>query len=390
MVRKAQIRFICVSLSLLLVVFALIEFGAYIISKNSCRSSINDRLNRLETNFSFIISPATGSATKTNEGYIVLRLANNSYTTFDTDKNITSEDAEEIISKAFSRYPSVTSSYYGHVYYRITKLNDADLLVMADMSDYLERATKNTLKALFPLIVLYAILALIVWAFSYMVFQPIKEALYKHKKFISDASHELKTPIAVISANADVLKTKIEGDKYLDSIKSQTKRMGALVSDMLTLAKMDETNIKPIKETFNLSDVVTETILPFDAVAFENGKTLLSEIENNVNYTGDRGCLKQIINILMDNAIKYSSAGGTIKVTLSGQKIVISNSGSNIKEEDSNRIFERFFRGDNSRSRDTGGSGLGLSIAKGIANANKWTIRAKSIFGVSMTITLEL
>ena len=157
---------------------------------------------------------------------------------------------------------------------------------------------------------------------------------------------------------------------------------------MLTLAKMDETTFTPLKESFNLSDAVTESVLPFDAVAFENGKTLLSEIESGIDYVGDRESVKKVVNILLDNAVKYSSVGGTIKVTLAKNVLTISNTGSDIKDIDSDKIFERFFRGDASRSRDTGGSGLGLSIAKSIANANKWDIKAVSKFGESMTITI--
>lgn len=224
---------------------------------------------------------------------------------------------------------------------------------------------------------------------SFKIFQPIKESLYKQRKFISDASHELKTPIAVISANADVLKTN-EENRYLDSIKSQTKRLNLLVTDMLTLARMDESHKTLVKETFCLSDVVTEAVLPFDAVSFENGKVLLSEIEKNVEYYGNRESVKKMIDILLDNAVKYATKGGTIKVTLVKTTLIVTNSGSDVKDADSNKIFERFYRGESSRSRETGGSGLGLAIAKSIATQNGWNITAKSRYGESMTITVEM
>ena len=163
---------------------------------------------------------------------------------------------------------------------------------------------------------------------------------------------------------------------------------------MLTLARIDEGNAKPIYEKFNLSDEVMQTALPFDAVAFEKGKTLKCEIEENLFYEGDRQGVKKILNILLDNAVKYSAESGNITVSLkkTGVKpeITVFNDGSLILENDAQKIFERFYRGDDSRSRESGGNGLGLSIAKSIAVANKWQIAAVSEFGKSMTITLTL
>lgn len=377
-------------MALLFAVFASILCVAYYVCSASCQLSIRGRLDRLTLYYKIYVDE-DDKALLTHEGVIVVKQNHSSSFIILDAAGMPNEQIYQITSAAFNtyeQYPQVTSSYFDKIYYRIIPMKAETLLVAADMSDYYEKATKSVLIILFTLLILYLILALVVWGLSFKVFQPIKETLYKHKKFISDASHELKTPIAVISANADVLASKTDNDRFVKSIKSQAKRMSLLVTDMLTLAKMDETTFTPLKESFNLSDAVTESVLPFDAVAFENGKTLLSEIESGIDYVGDRESVKKVVNILLDNAVKYSSVGGTIKVTLAKNVLTISNTGSDIKDIDSDKIFERFFRGDASRSRDTGGSGLGLSIAKSIANANKWDIKAVSKFGESMTITI--
>ena len=388
MVKKAQIQFICITMTILFAVFAAILGVAYYVCRLSCHTSIIDKLSRLER--SYEISVRGDTSFSLQDGLIVLKNPTAySYEILDGSDLFETNKISEIVNASFSRYPEVSASSIGKIYYRISLVRGGQLLVAADMTYYFEKAVTNTLRVLLFLVVFYVILFFVVWGFSFKIFQPIKESLYKQRKFISDASHELKTPIAVISANADVLKTN-EENRYLDSIKSQTKRLNLLVTDMLTLARMDESHKTLVKETFCLSDVVTEAVLPFDAVSFENGKVLLSEIEKNVEYYGNRESVKKMIDILLDNAVKYATKGGTIKVTLVKTTLIVTNSGSDVKDADSNKIFERFYRGESSRSRETGGSGLGLSIAKSIATQNGWNITAKSRYGESMTITVEM
>lgn len=388
MVKKAQIQFICITMTILFAVFAAILGVAYYVCRLSCHTSIIDKLSRLER--SYEISVRGDTSFSLQDGLIVLKNPTAySYEILDGSDLFDTNKISEIVNASFSRYPEVSASSIGKIYYRISLVRGGQLLVAADMTYYFEKAVTNTLRVLLFLVVFYFILFFVVWGFSYKIFQPIKESLYKQRKFISDASHELKTPIAVISANADVLKTN-EENRYIDSIKSQTKRLNLLVTDMLTLARMDESHKTLVKETFCLSDVVTEAVLPFDAVSFENGKVLLSEIEKNVEYYGNRESVKKMIDILLDNAVKYATKGGTIKVTLVKTTLIVTNSGSDVKDADSNKIFERFYRGESSRSRETGGSGLGLSIAKSIATQNGWNITAKSRYEESMTITVEM
>ncbi|MBO5066805.1 MAG: HAMP domain-containing histidine kinase, partial [Clostridia bacterium] len=307
------------------------------------------------------------------------------------DKNTFTEEQVNQLILAIRSHPFTYGSV-GNVYYKLIPKDSNYLLVASDMSDFTALYAKNVLNTFLSIGVVYVLLFLVVWRLSFTVFQPLRESLYKQKQFISNASHELKTPLSIISANVDVISSDGE-NKWAQNIKHQTKRMDGLVADMLTLAKMDEEKIKINPIEFNLSEEIINDVLPFDAVAFEKGKTLDLDVENDIIYKGDLQSVKKIVNILLDNAVKHADVGGQIVVTLKKEngKIIFAvyNSGSKVPNFDSNKVFERFYRADASRSRDSGGgSGLGLAIAKGIADANKWKISANSVFNQSMTITV--
>ena len=284
-----------------------------------------------------------------------------------------------------------TTGKIDNIYYKIFPDGNELVIVAINASDLI-LAERNTILDIFLiLLAIYTFLFIIVTGLSFSVFKPIKDAFRKQKQFISNASHELRTPLAIISANADVLKQDAN-NQWLDNIKSQTARMDILVDDMLTLAKIDEGKISVIREKFVISDEVLSTTLPFEALAFEKGKALIVDVQPNVTYTGNKISVNQVLNILIDNAIKHASENGSIIIDFHKEKgkpvLSVSNTGSLVPENQANKVFERFYRGDNSRARETGGSGLGLSIAKSICDANNWKISAKSVLGESMTITI--
>ena len=241
------------------------------------------------------------------------------------------------------------------------------------------------LSGLVALIIFFAISVFL----AYWTTKPIEKSWTKQREFVADASHELKTPLTVIDANIDVVlnnkdKTIESQDKWLRNIKEETKSMSALVNDLLNIAKSDAGRTKFEPCEFNLSDTVENLVLGFEIIAFEKGKTLNSDIGENINYVGDKDSIKQLIKILLDNAVKYSAENGNIFVELKQTdkhkiQFIVSNDGELISEEDRKRIFERFYRTDKSRARVTGGSGLGLSIAEAIVHQHKGTIKAEII-----------
>jgi signal transduction histidine kinase len=215
-----------------------------------------------------------------------------------------------------------------------------------------------------------------------LMVRPVEEAFEKQKRFISDASHELKTPLAVISVNADVLADDIGANKYLSYIQSESARMNGLVNNLLTLAKLDSMTSQPIFSEFDLSNAVLSIALTFESTAFEENKRYQLNIEPGLRYVGDPDKIKQVTAILIDNAIKHADDEGLVEVTVkkAGDKILLEvfNSGAGIPEDQQAKIFERFYRYDESRSKQTGGYGLGLAIAKSIVDEHRGKIKVKS------------
>lgn len=225
------------------------------------------------------------------------------------------------------------------------------------------------------------------------------EILYdKQKQFIADASHELKTPIAVINANADALlvnkKDTVENqEKWIGYIKAETDRMSKLVSGLLYLAKTDHAVKSTGSQLFNISDTVRDTVHLMEVVAYEAGLKLIQHIKPNIMINGESDKLAQVVKILFDNAIKYSNENGSIEVTLkqSRHQVVfsITNTGKGIANEHLPKIFDRFYRADQSRTYD-GSYGLGLPIAKAIIENMGGKIYVTSVEGESTAFTFEL
>ena len=232
-------------------------------------------------------------------------------------------------------------------------------------------------------------------ALSFWLVKPVKSTFDKQKLFISNASHELKTPIAVISANADVLESEIGENKWLSYIKDDSRRMGELVNELLALARLDDrTDTSGVKTGFSLSDAVLQTALPFESRMFEMGKEYEVDVQPDIEYIGDESQIKHIVSILIDNAVKYSDENGKIKISLSMRQnkriLEVFNTGQGIPADKLEKIFERFYREDEARSSSSGGYGLGLSIAYEIVARHGGRIFARSEYGKWAMFTVVL
>ena len=203
----------------------------------------------------------------------------------------------------------------------------------------------------------------------------------RQKQFITDASHELKTPLAIISANAEVLQYKGDGNEWTQNIIDQTKHMGKLINQLLVLAKLDEVQEKSEKQEADLKLLLEETIEPFEEVATQKKVTLKLHLEEGVTIRVNREQIAQLISILTENAAKYVNDGGKIVWRLTktqhGAVLVVKNT-TEKELPDTKRMFDRFYRSDSSRSSKTGGQGIGLSIAKKIVDSHKGSITAKA------------
>lgn len=211
------------------------------------------------------------------------------------------------------------------------------------------------------------------WLLSAVAIAPIKAAWQKQLDFTADASHELRTPLSTIQTNLDVVlsnpKATIESQmKWLENIRIENKRMSALVSDLLLLSRADTNEAIINMDNLNLSALVLEVETTFNAVAEQNKLFLSSTVEEEIFIQGDKDRIRQLLVILIDNAIKYTASNGKVNILLfrneSYATIAICDTGAGMTPEEISRVFDRFYRGKQSRLYNTDGSGLGLSIAK--------------------------
>lgn len=221
----------------------------------------------------------------------------------------------------------------------------------------------------------------IVYLLSGLAVAPVVESLAKQKRFISDAGHELKTPLTVISANVDVLEMDGDKNEWTQSIRNQVRRMTDLVNNMLTLSRMEEGADDVIMSDVDLSQCMEESVSTYCTVAMAKGRALVTDIDTGIHMTGDRKSLAQLSSILLDNAMKYGSAGSDIDVRLfrddKAAVYEVRNECDELPEGDFDRLFDRFYRADSSRSREKGGYGIGLSVAKAICENHGGTITAQ-------------
>lgn len=225
------------------------------------------------------------------------------------------------------------------------------------------------------------------------IVKPLEESYQKQKQFISDASHELKTPISVISANAELLSREIGDNRWLANIEYENERMGRLVCQLLELARTE--SVARQTEYLDVSRLVSGEMLPFESVAFEQGILLNSEIENGLFTEENGNQLRQLVSILLDNAIRHGRGGRDISLILKEEhgfaKLSVINDGSEIPPEQREKLFERFYRADAARNSDDRHYGLGLAIAKAIVTAHKGKINVLCYDGkVEFTVRIPL
>ena len=223
-----------------------------------------------------------------------------------------------------------------------------------------------------------ALVLILIFLLSKKAVKPIAESYEKQKQFITDANHELKTPLTLILTNLDIAEAELGKNEWLDDIRSEGHRMTELVNQLVALSRMDEEGQSLNITEVALGELVADTVSEFEPLAKERGKHLAASVDKEISYLGDEALLHRLVGILMDNAIKYCDQGGEITVNLHrGRRIVLTveNTYAAVGALELNRLFDRFYRADKARTF-TGGYGVGLSMAKAIVEKHKGEITA--------------
>lgn len=287
--------------------------------------------------------------------------------------------ADEILRKYSKDTLMVENLYAGK--YSFNYKMDNSIIIINDAS-IAKKLRTLLVESLAIFIVIELLLIFISRLLTGWITKPAKEALERQKEFIADASHELKTPLAVIMASSDELVADESSGKYIENIKYESDRMNRLISGLLDLSKLEEDVSKESYKEENLSKIVEKTALVFEAVAFEQGITIETDIEDGITLNCSKDEIEKLVSTLLDNAIKHSDKDTAVSIRLSKSKslvnIQITNKGEPIAQGDEEKIFERFYRADKSRSRSENRYGLGLAIAKRIVINHGGSIKAAS------------
>lgn len=399
MIKRLQIKMVVIITLLLTLIITGILAAINIANHMNGEQQINRRLDIIASSNGMSvyddINPYHSEQNSYVDFFSVMLNENNQIIslTFNRNIEVNTDEIIEYVNAALST--GQQSGTLGHYAFTIKLRSYGKIVVFLDISQNQIQNRSLLLTTIGIGVLAVVIFFLMSVALSFWLVKPVRDTFSKQKLFISNASHELKTPLAVIKANADVLETEIGDNKWLGYIKSESTRMGELVNELLTLARLDDKGADNlIMEELDLSELVTQCALPFESSMFEAGKKFVMDIQPDVTLRCDRSTIRHILTILIDNAQKYSDEGGEVKVSLytRGSKRIIEvwNTGMGIAPDKLDKVFERFYREDEARNSSSGGYGLGLSIAQSGVKAHGGTITAKSEYGkwAKFTVTL--
>lgn len=326
--------------------------------------------------------------------YFIVYLGNQNEILATDTRNIyatSSQEAQEYAGAVLARGQE-TGFIDGYKFLHTT-INGTDSIIFVDAAkdvDILIRfVTTNSLLSLVALL----LVAVISYFLSAIAIKPIIEVYDKQKKFITNASHEIKTPLTVISANLDIIEMGAGESKWTKNSKEQVGRLTELVNRLVALARMEETD-NLVRESFDLSQLCEMVSESYQGLAINSQKHFVAEIQTDVFYTGNEQALSQLCYILLDNAFKYSVENGEIHFSLVRKhdkvSLTVTNAVEQLEIGKHNEFFDRFYRKDESRNSATGGFGIGLALAKSIVEKHKGKITAKSNDGKAITVEVIL
>ena len=287
--------------------------------------------------------------------------------------------ASRIVSNNYNNKIKINSLYFSDIAYNF---KSGEYLVVVDTSNIRYRLSSLLLISILILGLSEMLVYSVAKKITKWITDPVKEAFNKQKDFIADASHELKTPLAVMMASVDCIEVNKKNEKYINNMKSESDRMNNLITKLLDLSKSENGTDKELYTINNLSKIVEKRALVFESLAFENNVCIETNLEKDIMLKCSKSEIDEVVSILIDNAIKHSYQNSIIKVNLYKDKnniiLDVINNGKDIPIEECDKIFERFYRSDKSRNRESNRYGLGLAIAKNIVTNHDGQIKAFS------------
>ncbi|CCV64683.1 Two-component regulator, signal transduction histidine kinase [Alteracholeplasma palmae J233] len=371
MFNKIRFHFLLISLGILCFVFLGLTTVVYVTSREK---EANDRTLILEQ---IIKNP---DDTNLSKSFYVETINNNIILT-KYDSTFFKIESLEIITKTILNNKEKKGSI-GNIYYLVKELpNEFYIISAVDRSFEIANLRYHLVNLVIMEVLIIALLGTFLWLASKWIVSPLETSFKRQKQFISDASHELKTPLTIISASAEVLRNDYKDNTWIDSIEDQIQRLNDLINQLISLSILDErTNAEQI-ESINLSNFINLNLLPYESLAYEKNKLFILDIAPDVMIKGNKVLLKQLIGIFIDNAFKYSDDNGRIEVSLNNKKrpeLKFYNTGCEITPEKKEAIFDRFYRADESRNSYKKGFGLGLSIAKKICDQYNYQLNLEA------------
>lgn len=403
--RKKFIRIAIIAVTLVMIVLCVIVNIANYISTNS---ELTQMLEVIYNNQGTIPPMSHGSKpdsrrdgqftqeTPYSTRYFVLRYTDDgNMVKADLDRiaAVTESDTDEFLQVAI-KHGEGFGYYSGYKYYVVSNGENKWMAIFLDSYQQMRSVLMIAVISLIAMVICIAIVYIIVVLFSRRAIDPVVKSTQQQKQFITDAGHELKTPITVIATSLKVLEMEVGQQKWIDKAEVQTEKLKDLVNSLVTLSRMDEEDSPLQFNDFNVSDAITETAQSFKDFAESKGHALQISIAPGIEYHGDEYSIRQLASILLDNAIKYAVNNTPISFSLQKNKkgIIIrtSNECGKVDEADLDKLFDRFYRADKSRNSTDGGFGIGLSIARSIAEGHKGSIHAKCEDGRTIEFIAEL
>jgi len=387
MIKKMRIKFIAITIIALMILLASVLLSINYFVKVNHEQSLEGLMREIifrdgdisHMPPSDVIPPPNNIPPKRKIGYISIRLNENKDIIDVLNKMSYDETLDPLILTDQVLNSNQTSGSLDSLRYQVVEKDYGYLLVFVDQSiedQFLVELRETSFKIGFLSFFIVSILSIYL---SKYITKPIEVAFKKQKRFISDSSHQLKTPLTIMSANMDLLMDDLEENTYLPEIKNQYHRMNHLINNLITLANTQDLEGKQSKTEVDLSQLVENTVLPFEVLAYENNKELILLIDENIHIKCIKEKIVEMLEALVDNAIKYSKVNSQIIIKLeenNGVHLSISNYSEHLTEGEKGKIFETFYRGDDTRY-ETKGHGLGLCIVKNIVDVHGGKIKVR-------------